>query len=448
MTTGDLEDAPARWTRFFADYLRVDTTNPPGNEARAAPLLTGALAALGLTPEVREIVPGRANVWAVLAAEAKDPGARPLILLHHIDVVPVERERWTVDPFGGVERDGRLYGRGAVDTKVLGALHLLALERLVAQRARLRRDVIFLAVADEEHGGAGARAIVEAQLGTWAPEYLLDEGGFAVRSFMNDRDLMVIATGQKRVAKLKLTVHGEAGHGSRPIPGGGPELLVTALARLQAEPPPMRLTPTAEATFARFGALAGFPKGPLLARLHWPGMLWALGGTLAANKNLNPMLRDTVTLTKIHMGQKENVIPAEASALFDVRLLPDTDAAAFLARLKGLLEGIPATLELVEPPLPPSAPSPTEDPLYEALVDAARAHAPTAVVAPWLLIGANDSRFFAPHGVKTYGFMPVFLEKAQLDSIHGHDENISLAELETGFAIYAEALERFLVRPQ
>lgn len=437
-----------RWKQLLLDYLAIDTTNPPGDERKAFPLLTGALSELGLTSTVAALGPNRGNILARLEATNPDPGARPLILLHHIDVVPVETDRWTVPAFSALERDGRIYGRGAIDIKHLGVVQLAALERLAKVKDRLRRDVIFLAVSDEEQSGAGAQLAVERWLDTYKPEYLLDEGGFGIRKFMNDRDLVVIATTQKRVTRLRLTAQGEAGHGSRPIENSGPNILREALVRLAAAPPEVRLLPTTKVQFERLGVIAGFPKNVLLANLSLPPILWALEGKLTSDKNLNPSLRDTMSLTILEAGHKDNVIPAEATAIFDVRLLPDTRSSDFLARVRGIIGDLPVKAELTYEPLPEMAEAPIDDPLYRAIEDSVRAHAPGAVVSPWLCVGATDSRFFAPHGVKTYGFLSVFVTKAQIDTIHGHDENLDVAELEAGIVVYAEALERFLVRPE
>lgn len=435
-----------RWTEFLREYLRIDTTVPPGNEARAVPLLRAALGELGLAAETATIAEGRANLWATLAAPRPDPGARPLILLHHIDVVPVEAGRWSVPAFEGAVKDGRLYGRGAIDTKVLAALHLAAMERLSRAADRLRRDVIFLAVADEEGGGTGAQHFVAHQLDRFRPEYLLDEGGFALKRFTNERDVVVIANTQKRAAKLRLVAKGEAGHGSRPIPNGGPSLLAEALARLGAQPMPLRVSPAARAPIVAIAGLRPFPESFLLARLDWPGFLAALSGKLGANKNLSPMLRDTIAVTVLRGGEKDNVIPSSASAVLDVRLLPDTRFEDFLAALRATFGDLPVEIEVLSAPGPELPVAPTADPLFEALDASVRAHAPDAAVSPWLLVGANDSRFFVPRGVRCYGFNPVFIDKAQLDGIHGHDENIALAELDRGMRIYVEALERFLLR--
>lgn len=442
----ELAERFPRWRGLLQSYLRIDTTNPPGAEARAFPLLQGALSEVGLTSTITAMPDGRGNVWARLAAPSPDPGAGALILIHHIDVVPVERASWSVDPFSGIEKDGKVWGRGAIDIKHLGVLQLAALERLVKARERLRRDVVFLAVSDEEHGGTGAQRAVEENLTVWKAEYILDEGGFAVRSFMNDRDLVVIATTQKRITKLKLTAHGEAGHGSRPIPNGGPDVLRRALDHLADDPPPVRLVPTVQAQLENLGAVAGHPRQLLLERIAWPGVLWALEGRLTQDKNLNPSLRDTMALTILSAGQKDNVIPAEASATFDVRLLPDTNADDFLAHVRRAIGDLPVTAELLFPPLPALEASSTDDPLYHAIEDAMRAHEPEAVVSPWLCVGATDSRFFVPKGVKSFGFDSVFVSKAQLDGIHGHDEHLDVAELEQGIVVYTEALERFLLR--
>lgn len=443
----------ARYRALFQAYLQVDTTNPPGHELRAAPLLTEALARAGVhakvtpmpTAETATAGATRGNVWGIL--EAPRPEAKALILLHHIDVVPVERALWSTDPFSGEIKDGQIWGRGAIDTKSLGIFQLAALEYLAARKDRLRRNVVFLAVADEESGGGGAQLAVAQNLAQWDAEYLLDEGGFAIRDFMNDKDVIVIATAQKRTGKLILTARGEAGHGSRPVPGGGPNVLVEALQRIIESPPAMRLGPTTKKTFEKFALLAGGPKGLLLSHLDWPGVLPAMSPTLTKNKNLNPMLRDTLSLTILDAGQKANVIPAEATATLDVRLLPTTDLETFLADLKSLLEGLDVEIEVAEAPLPPFEPSPTDDPLYQALADATLAQKPDTVVAPWLMVGGSDSRFFAPRGIRTYGFNPAFMSKAQVDSIHGHNERMDVEAFAVALRTYIEALDRFLLRP-
>lgn len=435
-----------RTKELLRAYLTIDTTSPPGNEKNAFPLLNAALGDMGLTSTVAQMGEMRGNLFARLAATKPDPGARPLILMHHIDVVPVEREKWSVDPFKAIEKDGRLYGRGVIDIKHLGVVQLAALERLVKERDRLKRDVIFLAVSDEEVEGRGARKVVEENLEAWKPEYLLDEGGVSLRKFINDKDVVVIATTQKRVTKLVLTAHGEAGHGSRPIETGGNNLLVQAISRLLEHPREVHLIPTTSRQLEAFGSLFDFPKSFLLSNLDFPGMLWMLKGTLTSNRNLNPALRDTMSLTIMTGGQKDNVIPAEATATFDVRLLPDTNSDEFLQSVKATIGELPVSAELAYPPLPPMPESPTDDPLYRAIEDAIRVHEPQATVTPWLCVGATDSRFFAPHGVKTYGFLSVFIDKSQVDSIHGHDENVNVDELEKGIVVYTEALERFLLR--
>ncbi len=435
-----------RYKELLIRYLALDTSAPPGNERDAMPLLEEAIAKMGLTSSIAAIGENRGNLYARLVAPNPDPGARPLILMHHIDVVPVEREKWTVDPFAGAEKDGRIYGRGAIDIKHLGVVQLAALERLARAKDRLKRDVIYLAVSDEEVEGLGAQAVVSNYLEQWKPEYLLDEGGFSLRSFMNDKDLVVIATTQKRVTRMKLTAHGEAGHGSRPITTGGLNILVEALSRLNANPREARLMPVTERQLGAFGEIAGFPKSMLLNNISFPGVFSILEGTLSSNKNLNPTIRDTMSLTIVTGGQKDNVIPAEATAIFDVRLLPDTDAEEFLSYVRSVLGELPVTVELTFPPLPPMPESPVDDPLYAAIESAVRAHEPQATVTPWLCVGATDSRFFAPRGVKSYGFLSVFIDKQQVDSIHGHDENISVGELEKGMVVYAEVLERFLLR--
>lgn len=445
-------DAPrprtAFWTDWLARYVAVDTTVPPGHEADALPVLTEALAELGLSATSTVWGERRANLWATLEAPAATRHGGALILLHHIDVVPTERARWTTDPFGATRRDGRLYGRGTQDMKVFAALHLAALEHLVAERSRLTRDVIFLAVSDEEVAGEGARRFVEQVLPTLRAEYLLDEGGFALHEFLPGHDVAVIATAQKRAAKLRLVATGRAGHGSRPITGSGPEVLMTALARVQASPAPMRLEPYNAPLFAALAELTPWPRSALLARLEWPGMLWALEGRLARDESLAPVLRDTAAITVVTAGEKVNVIPSVATAVLDVRLLPDTALPVFVERLRALLADLPVEIVVDEPAMDALEPSPTDDPLYRALVAGVTAQHPGTTVVPWLMVGASDARFFRPRGLKAYGFGPVFMARADIEGIHGHDESVSLEALARGMRTYAEALDRFLLAPR
>lgn len=436
------------WTDWLARYVAVDTTVPPGHEADALPILTEALTELGLSPTSTTWGDRRANVWATLEAPAATRRGGALILLHHIDVVPTERARWTTDPLGAARKDGRLYGRGTQDMKVFAALHLAALEHLVAERSRLTRDVIFLAVSDEEVSGEGARRFVDHVLPTLRAEYLLDEGGFALHEFLPGHDVVVIATAQKRAAKLRLVASGRAGHGSRPIAGSGPEVLMTALARVQASPAPMRLEPYNAPLFAALAQLTPWPRSALLARLDWPGMLWALEGRLARDESLAPVLRDTAAITVVSAGEKVNVIPSTATAVLDVRLLPDTPLPAFVEHLRGLLADLPVEILTEEAPLDAIDPSPTDDALYRALVEGVTAHHPSATVVPWLMVGASDARFFRPRGLKAYGFGPVFMARADIEGIHGHDESVSLDALAQGMRTYTEALDRFLLAPR
>lgn len=445
-------DAPRprtdHWTDWLARYVAVDTTVPPGHEADALPVLTEALETLGLSATSTTWGDRRANVWARLEAPAAAHRGGALILLHHIDVVPAERARWSTDPFGATRKDGRLYGRGTQDMKVFAALHLAALEHLVAEQSRLTRDVVFLAVSDEEVTGEGARRFVEHVLPSLGAEYLLDEGGFALHEFLPGHDVAVIATAQKRAAKLRLVATGRAGHGSRPITGSGPEILMTALARVQASPAPMRLEPYNAPLFSALAGLTPWPRSALLARLDWPGMLWALEGRLARDESLAPVLRDTAAVTVVSAGEKVNVIPSTATAVLDVRLLPDTSLPTYLDRLRALLADLPVEVVVDEPPSDALEPAPTDDPLYRALVEGVTAQHPGTTVVPWLMVGASDARFFRPRGVKTYGFGPVFMARADIEGIHGHDESVSLEALARGMRTYAEVLDRFLLAPR
>lgn len=444
---GSGADAWTYWRPHLLAYLAADTQNPPGRELVAADALESAIRAAGLVPKRMPLpgAPERTNLWARLPAT--QPGAPAIILLHHIDVVPAaESDGWDSPPFTPTERGGELIARGVLDTKGLAVLQLEAI-RSVARRTHRRFDVIFLAVADEEVRGRGAEHAVRTLLDDTRAAYLLDEGGFCVRDFLNGHDVAVIAHQEKRAGKLRLIARGVGGHGARPRPDSAPRRLLKALSRLEANPRPLRLTPTTQKLFAALGGIAPAPQRWLLPHLDHAPVRWLLSDRLRTHRNLGPMLQDTLSLTRLRAGEKTNVIPAEASAILDVRLLPATPKSEFEAHVKAQLTGTGVEFHWLEVPPAPVAASPVDDDVFLALTRSIRSQNPSALVTPWLLIGASDSRFFRPRGVKAYGFFPVFLTKAQLDSIHGLNERVHLKAFQRGFESYRQALTEILSSP-
>ena len=408
----------AAWLR---GYLRIDTSNPPGGEAAAAAYLARILHREGIATQTLISADGRANLYARLEGTVEGEG---LLLLHHLDVVP-PGPGWSGPPFEGVVRDGELWGRGALDVKSLGVAQLAALVELRRQGIRPARDVALLAVADEESGGGQGTAWLwehhpELFAGIGA---VIGEGGINLAP-RGEPLWWGVETAQKRPLWLRVSVSGRGGHGSGFNPQSAMHRLIAGLERVLALPPQWRVTDAAR-TF--FGALAPY-EGPQRERFADPDS-WVTpegprGGMLPGQANY---FLDTVQVTVIEGGERINVVPGEVSALLDVRLLPDTDADAFLERLRGALgPGVAVEVLLSAPPSPPS---PTDTRAFAAFVSVLGREAP---VVPAFIAGFTDARFFRERAIPTYGVSPFVLWGEVVRGIHGPDERIPLVEFERG----------------
>lgn len=415
---------------WLQGYLRIDSSDAAG-EARAAAYLARILHREGIATRLLVSPGGHTSLYARL--EAGRPDAGPLVLLHHLDVVP-PGPGWTEDPFGGIVDEGLLRGRGAIDIKSLGIAHLAAVVDLARNRTRLRRDVVFLAVADEERGGKeGAGWLLERHRdlfdGTAA---VLGEGGANRR--INERNLWAgIEVAQKRPLWLRIAATGRGGHGAGLNPGSATHQLVLGLARALDLEPEWKVT---EAVRLYLGALAP------LHNETWRPIFLDLdrhvrpdGPTRQLMPGLANLFLDTFQVTVLEGSEKINVIPDQAEARVDVRLLPETDEDAYLARVKEALgDTLQVEVLLSSPPVPPS---PTDHPVYRAVAGVLDDDAP---VVPAFIPGLTDSRYFREHGIAAYGVSPFFLGPYDLLGIHGADESIPLDELDRG----VERMERIV----
>ena len=409
-------------------YLRINTTNPPGNELEAARYLHGILHTEGIEAIIYEPAPGRANLMAVIAGQKS---GNALVLLNHMDVVPCEVDRWDVDPFGGIIKDGYIYGRGAIDMKGKGVAELMAILLVKRYQIPLKRDVIFLATADEEVGGRwGVKWMLEREPGLKKAACVLNEGGCILVRTDGELDHYEIATAQKVVAQFTLTARGKSGHGSMPHQDSATVKLIRALDRIVTWEPPVIVIPLVKEYFANLARLkpAQETQGyeDIEAALRDPVFAQAL----TANAQYNAMIRNTVTPTMLKAGQKINVIPSAAQAAFDCRLLPGTMSDAFFTQVREVIKD--HEIELT--PLPefesnPIPPSPTDNELYQAIVAVAQREAPGVVVTPFLITGATDSRFFREIGVPCYDFSPFRLRQEDHKLVHGHNERIAIENI-------------------
>lgn len=426
------------------EYVRVDTVNPPGNETRGAEFFAGIFERAGIAYETVESAPGRGNVWARL--EGGDEPA--IVLLHHMDVVPANEEHWTTDPLGGEIRDGFLYGRGTLDTKTSGILHLEALLALHASGRPLNRDVIFMGTADEEAGGfygAGWLAENRPQLFADVGFILNEGGGGSVATGPDGRSAIrfEVEVTQKVPLWLRLVAVDEPGHGSMPRVTSSVTRLVEALARISGYEFAPRVVPAVGAYFA---AIADDFEEPwrghfsdLSVALDDPSFLLRLQ---LFNPFLHALTRNTCSLTMLEGSSKINVVPPQASAELDCRLLPDQNLEAFEDEIRAVINDPRITVERIMGFTP--AVSTTDTELFAAIGSVGRRHFPEARVVPSVLTGFTDSHFFRDMGIVAYGFQPIILDRGERGRVHGNDERVAIESVDLGVTMMRELLEELV----
>ena len=420
---------------LLAEYIRIDTTNPPGNERAAADLLAAKFGAEAIEAKVFESEPGRGSVLARLPGAG---GARPIVLLNHLDVVPADPAAWTRAPFAGLIEDGYVHGRGALDCKGPGVVEAMAM--LVLKRAgiSLQRDVVFLGTADEEVGGAkGAGWVVKEkwdELGN--PEFVLNEGG-SIHERADGKRAYHVGVVEKTPLWLRLTAHGEPGHGSTPRGESAVARLVRALERIRRFEPRLKVTPEVERYFKALSEI--YDEGRTKRR--FANLRATLGSEDAREEFLRTpgdaaLVRNTISMTVLEGSRKTNVLPRSASAELDCRLLPGEDPDAFVEGLRSVVDddGIEFALLLR---YPPSA-SPVETNLYRAIESVASRE--KLSVLPNVLRGFTDSHFFRERGVASYGFVPYETDEEEERTVHGNDERVSLENLREGTRRLVEIL--------
>ncbi len=425
-------DTARRWGEEAADLLaeliRIDTSNPPGGETAAAQALARHLAAAGIPSEVLESAPGRGNLYARLQGSGR---GRPVVLLSHLDVVPADPRGWRVPPFAGLREGGYVWGRGAIDCKGVTAIQATALVALARSGERIDRDVILLATADEEAGGAaGAGWLAQHRPDlVQGAEYVLNEGD-DIHLLPGGRRVVQVAIAEKAPCWVRLTATGDAGHGAVPPRETAVTRLVRALEKLRRYRTPVRLTPVVETYFA---ALAPLEPEPLRTRLlHLRTALDdpTFLAEFTRNPRQNALVRDTITPTVLRGSTKTNVIPAEASAELDCRLLPGEAPEAFLGRLA---EAIGDAAVRLEPLLAfPASASDPDSGFVAAVRQLARRELGGAPVVPSVIPGFTDSHYFRDLGIASYGFVPFVLTDADERAVHGTDERISVENLGAG----------------
>ena len=434
----DWQAAGRETTALLSGYLQVDTTNPPGNETAGAEYLAAFLEAQGIETRIIESAPGRGNLVARIEGSTEAP---PLCLLSHIDVVSAEPEAWPPGrgPLSGtLDEEGMLWGRGALDMKGMGALEAMVLVLLKRHEVPLQRDVILVAVADEEIDGTGIRTLLEDHWEELGCSHVINEGGIGLEGmFFDDQAIYPISVGEKGVLWLKMVASGEPGHGSTPRPGTAPARLLAATEAIQGRKPRPQWNPALLELLASAGSDHGGLSGAILRR-PWLARL-LLRKRLMENPLTRAALTDTVNITGFGGANQPNVIPGEAWALLDCRLQPGTTAEAMLAELTDLVDDPHVRFEVLSSM--EAAVSPWDDPLYEALVQAANETG--GVAGPVISVGFTDSIYLRPLGVRAYGLVPFVVSEELVATMHGNGERVSTENLERGLQVLTTAVVAF-----
>jgi acetylornithine deacetylase/succinyl-diaminopimelate desuccinylase-like protein len=428
--------------------IRIDSSNPPGNELAVARYLDDVLRAEGIETWLDEPAPGRGSLIARIAGDGSE---RPILLMAHMDVVGVEAQKWSVPPFGGEVRDGYVYGRGAIDDKGMLAclLHAMVLvRRAVAAGGPVpSRDVVLLATADEEAGGifgidwvmANRRSLVEA-------EFALNEGG-RVRVVDGVPLYAAVQCAEKVPHNVIVRATGSGGHASVPHPGNAIARLAAALARIGTHVEPLQLSEvtrgfvqalsTVWPDASQRSAMADLASGD-------PAREQRGEASLRAVPAMDAILRNGISPTLVSGGTRANVIPTEAEATLNIRTLPGERIDDLVDRLRALVDDDAVTFR-VKSSGDDAPPSPVHSPMYRAIADSVRELAPQVLTVPYLSTGATDSAVLRLAGIPCYGLLPFPLTQDDEDRMHGHDERVSLESLDFGARLVHRIVERMIV---
>jgi acetylornithine deacetylase/succinyl-diaminopimelate desuccinylase-like protein len=436
--------------RMLSRAIRFDTTNPPGDERPLAEYLVRQAKASGLEARV---VPtpggtpgvGRAAVWARFRGTGH---RRPIVLLSHLDVVPAARDAWAIDPFEGLVGGGHVVGRGALDAKGIAVVHLLALAELAARGTPLDRDVILLSVPDEETGGRqGSGYLVrEHQNLLHDAEFLITEGGGILPGVGASPDIWGVTFTEKSPCWIELTAHGRPGHGSAAAGDEAVPRLIAALDRLRRYETPVRVTPEVGEMFRALSPYASGEDRLGLADLERALRLWPdFRERFLQEPGRNALVRTTVAITVLRAGDRTNVVPGEARAQVDARLLPGESCGSFVEQVRRVIDDPEVRVETI---LEFGAlASPIDTDLFHAIERVAAAQDAPGVVVPRVISGFTDAHYYREVGIVAYGFVPRWLRARDTRGIHGPNERISLDNLEEGARLLVQILDELSAGP-
>lgn len=427
---------------LLSRYVQIDTTNPPGNELKAAEFLKAIFDKEGIESRVIESAPGRSNFYARLRGTGSK---KALVLMHHMDVVPAEAKLWREPPFSGSIKNGEVWGRGAIDNKGGGVLGLMAVLALKRHNVPLKGDVILLGTADEEAGGVfGAGFLLEQHAELFKNVgVVLNEGGSIRVDDKGKARVYSVGVSEKVPLWLKLTAVGAPGHAASPGPNQAVLRLVGALHRVASHQTPIKVVPEVQKFYADSAATA--PEQwraryrDLRTALEDPAVL----AEFLKDRSNNARVRNTISITGLKGSDKINVIPAFAAAEIDVRLLPGEDPRAFIAELHKVIGDDAVKIEVILSRN--AAKTPHSPEAMKVITDYAKANDPGAPVIESMGSGFTDCHFFREKAIPCLGFLPNRSSSANEGLVHGVDERMSVESLKSGVRAMYEIVRQLVV---
>jgi len=432
------------WPRYqdmavdlMQQYLRINTSNPPGNEIQTASFLKKIFDQYGIENEIFEYKPGRANIIARIKGNGSK---RPIILLSHMDVVTAEPASWEVDPFSGVIKNNSIYGRGALDMKGEGLLHLMTMILIKREGPPLSRDVIFLGTADEEVDDEGSLWMIANKADLFKnAEYLLTEGG---DNLLEDGAVKIVGVdvAEKAPFWLRVTATGLPGHGSRPVADSATNRLIRAMNRILDWETPVKLSPAVEQFFKDIAPLQREPLRTQFAKIRESLTDPTFAKALTSQRDFNFLLRNTISITMLSGSKQTNVIPNAATCNLDVRLLPGESPDEFLKALKDVIADPSIKVENVNRFKPPNS-SPINTELFSLIARKTKENYPNAVVTTKMLSGYTESQLYRQLGIVAYGWVPFYTTPEEDEGVHGNNERVSVKNVRQGTREFYEVVK-------
>jgi acetylornithine deacetylase/succinyl-diaminopimelate desuccinylase-like protein len=432
--------------KLAIEYFQIDTTNPPGNEAKAAAFFKKVFDAEGIENKVFTVKPGRDNILARLHGSGAQ---RPIILLSHEDVVTSTPELWKHPPFSAEIDNGVMYARGSEDMKNEAIAHLVAMIMLKRENVPLDRDVIFMATADEEVDDIGSEWMIANKKDLFAnAEFLMTEGGRDRVDEKGNVQYVGINTAGKIPFWLVLTTRGNAGHGSRPQPDSAPNRLVRALDRIINYKTEMTVLPVVDQFFK---AMSRYETGA--RKQQFMNVAQSLKDakfrqSIEDDQNLNYMFRNTITLTQMEGSHQTNVVPAIAAAHLDVRLMPGEDPQKFLAEITKVVNDPKVEIKPQSAEFKKGKASPIDTALMTAIRNTSAQYFPNTPVTAWMDSGYTENEMYRQLGIVCYGFNPYTTTDDESHSEHNNNERIRVEELRRGPLVMFDVVAQVAGKPK